>query len=119
MISYALNLGRRKFITVAFMAATLPVFAGSGAYAEPAEPIGAAAWRLGDRLSLAAFLFARGGQDDAVERLLSSIKPITDAMGITIAPFPPRAATSVDTYGEGIVYLVEGAGAETGRALAG
>jgi hypothetical protein len=100
------------------LVAALPLFGGSGACAEPAEPIGAAAWRLGDRLSLAAFLFARGGQDDDVERLLSSIKPVTEAMGITIAPFPPRAATSVDTYGEIIVYLVEGAGAETGRALA-
>ena len=118
MVSCALNLGRRKLIALVLMVATLPFFGGSGACAEPAEPIGAAAWRLGDRLSLAAFLFARGGQDDAVERFLSSIKPIAEAMGITIAPFPPRAATNVDTYGEVIVYLVEGAGAETGRALA-
>jgi hypothetical protein len=103
---------------LAFVAATLPFFGGSGACAEPAEPIGAAAWRLGDRLSLAAFLFARGGQDDAAERLMSSIKPIAETMGIAIAPFPTRAATDVDTYGEVIVYLVEGPGAETGRALA-
>jgi hypothetical protein len=100
------------------VAAALPFFGRSGACADPAEPIGAAAWRLGDRLSLAAFVFARGGQDDAVERLLSSIKPIAETMSISIAPFPTRAATSVDTYGEVIVYLVEGAGAETGRALA-
>src|SRR5215510_5508427 len=118
MVSCASNLGRRALIALALMLATLPFFGVSAACAEPAEPIGAAAWRLGDRLSLAAFLFARGGQDDAVEQLLSSIKPITEAMGITIAPFPPRSATSVDTYGEVIVYLVEGAGAETGRALA-
>jgi hypothetical protein len=118
MVSCASNLGRRKLIALAFVTATLPLFGGSRACAEPAEPIGAAAWRLGDRLSLAAFFFARGGQDDAVERLLSSIKPIAEAMGITIAPFPTRAATSVDTYGEVIVYLVEGGGAETGRALA-
>jgi hypothetical protein len=118
MVSCASNLGRRKLIALSLIAATLPFFGGSGACAEPAEPIGAAAWRLGDRLSLAAFLFARGGQDDAVERLLSSIKPIAETMGISIAPFPTRAATSVDTYGEVIVYLVEGAGAETGRALA-
>jgi hypothetical protein len=118
MVTCASNLGRRALIALALMLATLPFFGGSGARAEPAEPIGAAAWRLGDRLSLAAFLFARGGQDDAVERLLSSIKPIAETMGVTIAPFPTRAATSVDTYGEVIVYLVEGAGAETGRALA-
>src|SRR5262245_5027551 len=117
MLSCASNPGRRKFIASGLMAATLPLFGGSGACTEPAEPLEAAAWRLGDRLSLAAFLFAHGGQDDGVERLLSNIKPIADAMGITIAPFPPRAATSVDTYGEVILYL-EGAGAETGRALA-
>jgi hypothetical protein len=118
MLSCASNLGWRTFIALGLMAATLRLFGGSGACAEPAKPIGAAAWRLGDRLSLAAFLFARGEQDNGVERLLSSIKPIADAMGITIAPFPPRAATSVDTYGEVILYLVEGAGAETGRTLA-
>jgi hypothetical protein len=118
MVPCASNLGRRKLIALAFVAATLPFFGGSGACAEPAEPIGAAAWRLGDRLSLAAFLFARGGQDDAAERLMSSIKPIAETMGIAIAPFPTRAATDVDTYGEVIVYLVEGPGAETGRALA-
>src|SRR5262245_59980420 len=118
MVSCASNLGRRKLIALALAAATLPLFGGSGACAEPAGAIRAAAWRLGDRLSLATFLYARGGQDDAVERFRSSIKPITEAMGITIAPFPPRAATSVDSYGEVMLYLVEGAGAETGRALA-
>jgi hypothetical protein len=119
MVSCALNPSRRKLIASVLMAAIVPLFGGSGACAEPAEPVGAAAWRLGDRLSLAALLYARGGQEDAVERFLSSIKPIAEAMGITIAPFPPRAATNVDTYGEVILYLVEGAGAETGRALAG
>jgi hypothetical protein len=118
MVSCALNPSRRALIALALAAATSPLLGGSGAHAAPAEPIAAAAWRLGDRLSLAAFLFAQGGQDDAVERLLSSVKPITEVMGITLAPFPPRAATSADTYGEVIVYLVEGAGAETERALA-
>ena len=118
MVSCASNPSRRKFIALALVAATLPLVRGSGACAEPAESIAAAAWRLGDRLSLAAFLYARGGQDEAVTQLLSSIKPIAEAMGVTIAPFPPRAATDVDTYGEVIVYLAEGAGAETGRALA-
>ena len=47
------------------------------------------------------------------------IKPLADAMEIAIAPFPPRATTSVDAYGEAILYLVQGGGAEVGRALAG
>jgi hypothetical protein len=119
MVSCALNPSRRKLIASVLIAAIMPLFGGSGACAEPAEPVGAAAWRLGDRLSLAALLYARGGQEDAVERFLSSINPIAEAMGIAVAPFPPRAATNVDTYGEVILYLIEGAGAETGRALAG
>ena len=98
------------------MVPTLPFFGGSGACAEPASP---SAPRPGARRSLEPrrLSLARGGQDDAVERLLSSIKPIAEAMGITIAPFPPRAATNIDTYGEVIVYLVEGAGAGPGARL--
>ena len=38
-------------------------------------------------------------------------------MGIAIAPFPPRVATHLDLYGETILYLVNGAGAEMARAL--
>lgn len=117
MLSCAIDLSRRTLIA-ALVAATLPLLGVPRAFAEPPGPVGAAAWQLGDRLSLAAFLYAQGGQDAAVEQLLASIKPIAETMGVAIAPFPPRAAASVDTYGEVILYLVEGAGAETGRTLA-
>ncbi len=79
----------------------------------------AAAWRIGDQLSLAAFLYAQGNQEDNVEQLLSSTKPLAEAMEIEIKPFPPRAATSTETYAEMIHYLIEGDGAEIGRELAG
>lgn len=79
----------------------------------------AAAWRLGDQLSLAGLLYAQGGQDDKVEKLLSALKPMIDAMELTIKPFPPRAETSAATYADVIHYLIEGDGAELGREIAG
>jgi len=79
----------------------------------------AAAWRLGDQLSLAGLLYAQGGQDDKVEQLLSALKPMTDAMQIAIKPFPPRAETSAATYADVIHYLIKGDGADVGSELAG
>jgi hypothetical protein len=79
----------------------------------------AAAWRLGDQLSLAGLLYAQGGQDDKVEKLLSALKPMTDAMELTIKPFPPRADTPAATYADVIHYLIEGDGAEIGREISG
>jgi hypothetical protein len=93
------------------------LLSGAGTRAEAADPAKAAAWRLGDRLSLAALLYAQGGQDESVGQFMASIKPLAETMGIAIAPFPARAATPVDTYGETIVYLIEGGGAEIGRTL--
>ncbi|MEX1060985.1 MAG: hypothetical protein WED13_08180 [Methyloceanibacter sp.] len=78
----------------------------------------AAAWRIGDHLSLAGLLYAQGGEADNVEELLSSIRPLTETMKIEIKPFPPRAATPVETYAEMIQYLIKGDGAEIGRQIA-
>ncbi len=105
---------RTSFAVFMAMALLLGAWAAKAQRAEPAK---AAAWRLGDRLSLAALLYAKGGQDRSVDQFLSSIKPLAQAMDIAIAPFPPRAATVIDTYTNAIHYLIEGGGAETGRAL--
>lgn len=77
----------------------------------------AAAWRLGDQLSLAALLYAQGGHADRVEQLLSATKTLAEAMQIEIKPFPPRAAISTETYADLIHYLIKGNGAETGREI--
>ena len=61
--------------------------------AEIADLAKAAAWRLGDQLSLAGLLYAQGNQPDKVEQLLTSLKPLAGAMEAEIKPFPPRAAT--------------------------
>lgn len=87
--------------------------------AEMADLAKAAAWRLGDQLSLAGLLYAQGGQNDNVEQLLTSIKPLAGAMEIEIKPFPPAGATQTETYADVIFYLIKGDGAEIGRDIAG
>ncbi len=77
----------------------------------------AAAWRIGDQLSLAGLLYAQGGEEENVKQLIDSIKPFTDAMQIEIKPFPPRGATPVETYAEVIQYLIKGDGAAVGRQI--
>jgi len=77
----------------------------------------AAAWRIGDQLSLAGLLYAQGGEEENVTQLLSTIKPLTEAMHIEVKPFPPRGATPVETYAEVIQYLIKGDGAEIGRQI--
>jgi hypothetical protein len=78
----------------------------------------AAAWRLGDQLSLAGLLYAQANQDDKVEQLLTGMKPLAEAMEIDIKPFPPRAATQTESYADVIHYLIKGDGAVTGQQLA-
>lgn len=73
--------------------------------------------RLGDRLSLAALLYAQGGQDDQVERLLSSIKSLAEALEIAIAPFPPPRRHRCRNLRERDPLPQQGDGAEIGRAL--
>ncbi len=117
MVFHTQAITRRGVAALLVAATLLPI--AEATRAEPSGRVKEAAWLLGDRLSLAAFLYAQGERDEEVERFLSSIKPLADAMEIAIAPFPPRATTSVDAYGEAILYLVQGGGAEVGRALAG
>jgi hypothetical protein len=77
----------------------------------------AAAWRLGDQLSLAALLYAQGNQEEKVEELLASIKPVAEAMELGVKPFPPRSSDSAQTYADVIHYLIDGDGADLGRDI--
>jgi hypothetical protein len=86
--------------------------------AEVADLAKAAAWRLGDQISLAGLLYAQGNQDDKVEQLLTNIKPLAEAMEIEIKSFPPRAATETETYADILQYLLKGDGAEAGQQIA-
>jgi hypothetical protein len=87
------------------------------ARAEDSAVAKAAAWNIGDNLSLAGLLYAQGGEEENVTQLMARITPLTDAMKITVKPFPPRAATPVETYADVIQYLIKGDGAEIGRQI--
>lgn len=109
--------GRRDVLGGAIGGVFLLLLGVTPGHSGVAELAKAAAWRLGDQLSLAALLYAQGNQEDKVEQLLSGIKPLAEAMQVEIKPFPPRAATSTETYATVIHYLIEGDGAELGRAI--
>lgn len=110
---------RRHLFTWALAGALMLLLGLPPSHAEMVDLAKAAAWRIGDQLSLAGLLYAQGGQDDNVDQLLTSIKPLTEAMEIEIKPFPPRAATPTETYADLIFYLIKGDGAEIGNQVAG
>ncbi len=112
-------LTRRIFLTWALAGALTVLLGFPPTRAEMVDLAKAAAWRLGDQLSLAGLLYAQGGQSDNVEQLLTSIKPLADAMEIEIKAFPPAGATQTETYADVIFYLIKGDGAEIGREIAG
>ena len=110
-------LTRRGLVAGVLVGALMLLLGASSARAEESAVAKAAAWRIGDQLSLAGLLYAQGGEEENVKQLLDSIKPLTEAMQIEIKPFPPRAATPVETYAEVIQYLIKGDGAEIGRQI--
>lgn len=110
-------LSRRGLITFALSGSLLLLFFVGEGQAAVEDLAKAAAWRLGDQLSLAGLLYAQGNQDDKVEQLLSSIKPVAEAMELEIKPFPPRSADSSQTYADVIHYLIQGDGADLGREI--
>jgi len=104
-------------LTLAVTGALLLVFGIAEAGATPEDLAKAAAWRLGDQLSLAGLLYAQGNQEDKVTELLSGIKPLAEAMQVEIKPFPPRSADSSQTYADVIHYLIAGDGAALGSEI--
>ena len=99
------------------LAALALVFAAGSVRAEESAVAKAAAWKIGDQLSLAGLLYSQGGEEENVKELLDSVKPLTDAMKIEVKPFPPRGETPVATYAAVIEYLIKGDGAEIGRKI--
>jgi hypothetical protein len=109
----------RGVVTFAAAGAVFLLFFAGDGQAAVEDLAKAAAWRLGDQLSLAAFLYAQGNQEEKVEELLASIKPVAEAMELEIKPFPPRSADSAQTYADVIHYLIDGDGADLGREISG
>ena len=107
----------RNFGLASALTAALLLLLGIAVQAEVSPVAKAAAWRIGDHMSLAGLLYAQGGEEENVKELIDSVKPLTDAMQIAIKPFPPQGATQVETYAEVIQYLIKGDGAEIGRQI--
>jgi hypothetical protein len=118
MAPYAIRVTRRGLCAWALGAALL-LFGASATCAQESAVAKAAAWRIADHLSLAGLLYAQGGEQHNVDELISSVRPLTEAMQIVIKPFPPRGPSPVETYAEVIQYLIKGDGAEIGRAIGG
>ena len=98
-------------------AALLLALSVAPVHAQESAVAKAAAWRIGDHLSLAGLLYAQGGEQENVDELIKSVEPLTAAMDIKIKPFPPRGPSGVETYAEVIQYLIKGDGAEIGRQI--
>lgn len=117
MSVYSLIVARRGLLVCMVLAATLLSQALAVIRAEESPVAKAAAWRIGDHMSLAGLLYAQGGEEANVKELIESVRPLTDAMQIKIKPFPPPGVTQVETYAEIIQYLIKGDGAEIGRQI--
>lgn len=77
---------RRHLLTWLLAGMLLLVLGVPVTRAEMADLAKAAAWRLGDQLSLAGLLYAQGNQADKVEQLLTSLKPLAGALEAEISP---------------------------------
>ena len=108
------SLTRRSF--VASLLAGLVVLglgtnAGRAAVADLAK---AAAWRLGDQLSLTGLLYAQGNQNDKVEQLLAGMKPRLQPGIFVFATVPAGSPISADVEpvmvfreSEGVTLVLE------------
>lgn len=119
-VNYALAQWRRRHVlrVLAMSAFALPAVAGVALAEEGSKTTQGGAWLLGDNLSLAALLYNQNASKDTVDRFLSKAKKIADIFGLTIKPFPAKAATSSASSADMIHYLIAGDGAALGSALA-
>lgn len=111
-------LSRRGVLALALAGTLLLLFFTGDAQAGTEELAKAAAWRLGDQISIAGLLYAQGNHDDKVDEIMKAMKPLAEAMQIEIKPFPPRSPDSSQTYADVIHYLIQGDGADVGREIA-
>jgi hypothetical protein len=109
-------LSRQGVFALALAGSLLLLFTGD-VQAGTEELAKAAAWRLGDQISIAGLLYAQGNHDDKVDEIMKAMKPLAEAMQLEIKPFPPRSADSSQTYADVIHYLIQGDGADLGREI--
>jgi hypothetical protein len=96
----------------------VPAAATTALAEEGSKTTEGAAWLLGDNLSIAALLYNQNASKDTVDRFMAKAKKIADIFGLTIKPFPAKAASSSASSADMIHYLIQGEGAALGTALA-
>lgn len=77
----------------------------------------AAAWLLGDNLSLAALMAVSGGADPS-RTLFGKATDIAGGLGIALAPLPARQADKAAALAAASAYVIQGGGAAVGAELA-
>lgn len=108
---------RHALVCLAVCALPLPVRAAPAQHPRPSATTRAAAWLLGDNLSLAALLNA-GGSADASKTLFGKATDIAGGLRITLAPLPARGADKAASLAAVSAYVINGGGAAVGAALA-
>jgi hypothetical protein len=110
---------RRWFVMASGLAAGAALApAGSLRAAEGASAATrAASFIVGDNLSLAGLLYARGAKQETVDGLLAKCNTLAKDLGVPIKPFPPRGKTETATTADVIHYLIQGDGWAVGTAL--
>jgi hypothetical protein len=108
--------GRRDVL--AGLAAVMTLCMSRTAKAEDANTTKGAAWILGDRLSLAALLYNQNAAPDQMNRYLDNAKGVASDLGLSVPPFPAKAADSSEATADLVHYLIAGDGAQIGAALA-
>ena len=112
-----IHLNRRGLLVGA--AALAGASAISPAFAGEAEAANAVAWLIGDNLSLAGLLYARGGDPKDVAGHLGQARAIAKNISVEIPDFPKPSPDPMQTTADVIHYLIAGDGWHVGEQLAG
>ena len=110
------RINRRGLLTTG--AAVLGAALISPAFAGEAEAANAVAWIIGDNLSLAGLLYARGGEAKSIDGYLTQARAIAKNISIEIPDLPARGADATATTADVIHYLISGEGWNVGTQIA-
>ena len=103
-------------VVLQFVALVAPPATAQQRFTEPAVSK-AAAWALGDYLSLAAMSYAQNGDTEFTRSNLAKAERVAALLGVRIKPFPPRPADKIQALASMTRYLLNDDGAALSVAL--
>jgi hypothetical protein len=110
------RINRRQVLAASAALAAIGLI--SPATAGEAEAANAVAWIIGDNLSLAGLLYARGGDAKSVDGYLTRARDIARNISLEIPDLPAKGADDSATTADVIHYLISGAGWNVGAQIA-